>query len=80
MPQIAQRLPESCMECGRQAHYWVRRKWPGKTMNIMVCGYHVKPYKTKDYILRELASDATKRPQTGYGGAATKRTSGYAPV
>lgn len=66
-----------CDVCQRPASVHVRRKWPAKAMQINVCGYHLRSYKTSEYQRTELKTQH-KTPKAGYAPPVV--SCGYAPA
>lgn len=68
-----------CDECGRVAKMEVRRKWPGKAMKKLVCGYHLRSYKTSEFTRKPIAPpEKPRKKPVGYAPAPVVR--GYAPI
>ena len=66
-----------CDVCQRPATVHVRRKWPAKVLKINVCGYHLRSYKTSEYIRTGL-KPPPRAPKVGYAPATLSH--GYAPA
>lgn len=57
-----------CAICGRPATTHVVKKYPAKhKLNMDVCGYHLRPFKTSEFKRTEIIRPETKKRTPGYG-------------
>lgn len=71
-----------CDQCNRKAVMKVYAKWPSKKMHKLVCGYHLRPYKTSEFRRVEV-NKTEKKERVGYiepPKVMARVNKGYAPV
>jgi len=67
-----------CDFCGRPAVAKVRKKYPSKDRAPrLVCGYHIRPYRTSEFKREAIAKEIKRIRKLGY---APDELMGYAPT